>query len=110
MARWTLHLNRSCAWMATRRIRLPPDPGAVSPRSAPNSRAAIPKDARTMRSWIFRQRLRLRAVYGTRPSPPVAQASPQARSGKRSEQGLAPGQCGRRGGSVWLRPNVPELA
>jgi hypothetical protein len=64
-----------------------------------------------MRSWIFRQRLRLRAVYGTRPSvPAAAQPAPQARAGKRVEQGLAPGQCRRRGGSFWLRPNVPELA
>jgi len=63
-----------------------------------------------MRSWIFRQRLRLRAVYGTRPSLPSAPASPPAGRGKPSEQGLAPGQCGRRGRSFWLRPNVPELA
>jgi hypothetical protein len=64
-----------------------------------------------MRSWIFRQRLRLRAVYGTRPCvPPPAPPPEEARPGKRSELGLAPGQCGRRGSSVWLRPNVPELA
>ncbi len=63
-----------------------------------------------MRSWIFRQRLRLRAVYGTRPALPVPQAPRQARRGRRGEQGLAPGECGRRGSSVWLRPNVPELA
>jgi|SoiMethySBSTD1v2_1073268.scaffolds.fasta_scaffold283236_3 hypothetical protein len=64
-----------------------------------------------MRSWIFRQRLRLRAVYGARPSvSPVAPGAPAPRRGKRGEQGLAPGQCGRRGSSFWLRPNVPELA
>jgi hypothetical protein len=62
-----------------------------------------------MRSWIFRQRLRLRAVYGARPAlPPPAAAAP--RRGKALGLGLAPGQCRRRGGSVWLRPNVPELA
>jgi len=81
-----------------------------SRHSAPNGRGASPKDARTMRSWIFRQRLRLRAVYGTRPSLPVPQGSPEPRRGKRSGLGLAPGQCARRGSSVWLRPNVPELA
>ena len=64
-----------------------------------------------MRSWIFRQRLRLRAVYGTRPTVAPAAPTPQVeRPRTRSEQGLAPGQCGRRGSSVWLRPNVPELA
>jgi hypothetical protein len=64
-----------------------------------------------MRSWIFRQRLRLRAVYGTRPSlvpSSASRAGPAA--GRRLEQGLAPGQCSRRGRSFWLRPNVPELA
>jgi len=34
----------------------------------------------------------------------------EPRRGRRREQGLAPGQCGRRGASFWLRPNVPELA
>ena len=82
----------------------------VSRHSAPNGRGASPKDAATMRSWIFRQRLRLRAVYGARPSLPAPQGAPQARRGRKSELGLAPGQCARRGSSVWLRPNVPELA
>ena len=63
-----------------------------------------------MRSWIFRQRLRLRAVYGARPSLPAPQGSPEPRRGKKPELGLAPGHCARRGNSVWLRPNVPELA
>ena len=64
-----------------------------------------------MRSWIFRQRLRLRAVYGTRPSLPTPPGAPEVRRGKKkSGLGLAPGQCARRGSSVWLRPNVPELA
>lgn len=64
-----------------------------------------------MRSWIFRQRLRLRAVYGTRPAAPAPEPSSiEPHRGRRSEQGLAPGECARRGNSVWLRPNVPELA
>ena len=63
-----------------------------------------------MRSWIFRQRLRLRAVYGARPSLPEPQVRAPAARGKKHEFGLAPGHCVRRGGSVWMRPNVPELA
>jgi hypothetical protein len=63
-----------------------------------------------MRSWIFRQRLRLRAIYGARTALPAERAPAQARPRRRSGLGLAPGQCKRRGGSVWLRPNVPELA
>jgi len=63
-----------------------------------------------MRSWIFRQRLRLRAVYSARPAPPPDQAPAAARGGSRNGQGLAPGQVKRSGNSVWLRPNVPELA
>ncbi|MBK7644068.1 MAG: hypothetical protein IPJ19_13625 [Planctomycetes bacterium] len=63
-----------------------------------------------MRSWIFRQRLRLRAVYGARTPAPKAEAGLAPRRGKRFEQGLAPGQWSRRGTTVWMRPNVPELA
>lgn len=59
-----------------------------------------------MRSWIFRHRLRLRAIYGQRPEvrPPVAapERTPPARV-----DGLAPGESGQRGAWYVIRPQRP---
>ncbi len=63
-----------------------------------------------MRSWIFRHRLRLRAVYGPRPPAPPSAGPSRPQRARALNQGLAPGECARVGRWFWLRPNVPELA
>jgi hypothetical protein len=45
----------------------------------------MPKRVR-MRSWLFRNRLRLRAIYGPRPAPPPIAAG----NGKSAKQSHAP--------------------
>jgi hypothetical protein len=59
-----------------------------------------------VRSWIFRHRLRLRAIYGTRPAirplPEVHERRPRETS-----DGLSPGQSGRRGRWYVIRPQPP---
>lgn len=53
-----------------------------------------------MRSWVFRNRLRLRVVYG------VAHAAEPARpqTVPKSRRGATPGSIERRGGVVIVRP------
>ena len=59
-----------------------------------------------VRSWIFRHRLRLRAIYGTRPAiRPLPQA--HERRPREMTDGLSPGQSGRRGRWYVIRPNPP---
>lgn len=59
-----------------------------------------------MRSWVFRHRLRLRAIYTPRPElRPEPEA--RARHPKARIDGLAPGECARRGRWFVLRPNNP---
>ncbi|MDZ4772993.1 MAG: hypothetical protein SGI72_07640 [Planctomycetota bacterium] len=75
----------------------------LSPGFARFSPRASPKSSR-VRSWVFRHRLRLRAIYGPRPEFPS--------EGRRSKpaakvEGLVPGQCGRRGEWFVIRPNAP---
>src|SRR5436190_5944229 len=72
-------------------------------RSARFSRGARPKRTR-VRSWIFRHRLRLRAIYG--PRPELRAVEPRSKPAKRVD-GLAPGQCARRGEWFVIRPNAP---
>ena len=56
-----------------------------------------------MRSWIFRHRMRLRAIYGPRPA---VQEPPADRNRRVQERvlGLAPGECARRGRWYVIRP------
>lgn len=56
-----------------------------------------------MRSWIFRHRYRLRAIYGPRPVPASATAV-RERTPPDRWAGLAPGECARRGDTYVLRP------
>jgi hypothetical protein len=59
----------------------------------------------SMRSWIFRNRLRLRALYAPRPAITLQRALPRKGSGTPRE-GLIPGQCGWRGAVFVLRPQI----
>ncbi|MEY2784868.1 MAG: hypothetical protein RL277_1075 [Planctomycetota bacterium] len=63
-----------------------------------------------MRSWIFRHRLRLKAVYGAREATPAHSGPTRAQATRRRVQGLAPGECGRRGEIFYLRPRTPGAA
>jgi len=58
-------------------------------------------ESAAVRSWIFRHRLRLRAIYGPRPLPGP---QPAARAPARLWSGLLPGECARRGADFLLRP------
>ena len=59
-----------------------------------------------VRSWIFRHRLRLRAIYGTRPAI-RPESTVRERRPRESSDGLAPGQSGRRGRWYVIRPQPP---
>ena len=59
-----------------------------------------------VRSWIFRHRLRLRAIYGTRPAIRPSPAW-RERNPKQLSDGLAPGQAARRGRWYVIRPHPP---
>lgn len=63
-----------------------------------------------MRSWIFRHRLRLRAVYGARTATPAHAGPTRAQETRRRVQGLEPGECARRGEIYYLRPQAPGAA
>ncbi len=59
-----------------------------------------------VRSWIFRHRLRLRAIYGTRPAI-RPEATGRERRPRETTDGLTPGQAGRRGRWYVIRPHPP---
>jgi len=59
-----------------------------------------------VRSWIFRHRLRLRAIYGQRPEIRPSSTIPE-RAPRPTIDGLRPGECARRGRWFVLRPNSP---
>jgi hypothetical protein len=71
--------------------------------------ATPPAERARVRSWIFRNRLRLRAIYGARPQmqplPPVRERQPRALA-----DGLAPGQTVRRGRWYVIRPLPPAAS
>jgi hypothetical protein len=56
-----------------------------------------------MRSWIFRHRQRLRAIYGPRPQldQKAGARPPRPRA---TIDGLRPGECARRGEWFVIRP------
>jgi len=61
-----------------------------------------------MRSWVFRHRLRLRAIYT---APPSAAASQPARARRASGSGgIRPGEWRRTGRHVIVRPMPPRDA
>jgi hypothetical protein len=58
-----------------------------------------------MRSWVFRHRLRLRAIYT---APPLAVSREPAPARRRSgSTGLRPGEWTRSGRHVIVRPMLP---
>jgi hypothetical protein len=59
-----------------------------------------------VRSWIFRNRLRLRAIYGARPAMPELPPAPERRP-RALSAGLQPGQTGRHGRWYVIRPQPP---
>jgi hypothetical protein len=59
-----------------------------------------------VRSWIFRHRLRLRAIYGTRPALRPLPTTHERRPRELTD-GLSPGQSGHRGRWYVIRPNPP---
>jgi hypothetical protein len=63
-----------------------------------------------MRSWVFRHRLRLRAVYGPLPVPAETPAMGARKSGPKARSGLRPGHCERKGRHFVLRPMTPPAA
>ena len=63
-----------------------------------------------MRSWIFRHRLRLKAVYGARVPTSAPAAPSRAQAARRTAQGLRPGECARRREVYYLRPQSPGAA
>ena len=62
-----------------------------------------------MRSWVFRHRLRLRAVYGPLPVPETSASGRRVRA-KPASSDLRPGEWQRKGAIVTLRPMSPPAA
>jgi hypothetical protein len=63
-----------------------------------------------MRSWVFRHRLRLRAVYGPLPVPRPSPRRSKLRKRARDVAGLRPGEWLRKGPHFVLRPMTPPAA
>ncbi|MBI5365264.1 MAG: hypothetical protein HZA53_18950 [Planctomycetes bacterium] len=57
-----------------------------------------------MRSWIFRHRLRLRAIYGPRPETPTTPLRAVPMAAPERLAGLAPGECAFKGAQFVIRP------
>jgi hypothetical protein len=85
---------------------------SASAREIPkvHSPGALPAAERArVRSWIFRNRLRLRAIYGQRPQvTPMPGGKP--REPRPLADGLVPGQAGRRGRWYVIRPLPPAAS
>ena len=61
-----------------------------------------------MRSWLFRNHLRLRAIYTPRLAPDTESLLP--RSMAEDQAGMAPGECARVGRWFVLRPQPSSAA
>ena len=82
-----------------------------SPACPQSARSAATKACR-VRSWIFRHRLRLRAIYGPRPEPKAAPVATVEREREPAPllHGLAPGEVGFVGTHFVLRPMGRRVA